>query len=299
MRTVLVAEESAGVQALRLVRAREHEVVAVLTGSDSGGPGATVAGLAGSLGLEVVDAGRVRDPQFAAWLRDRRVDLLLNVHSLHVAAPQVVAAPRIGAYNLHPGPLPEYAGLNVVSWAVYHGEARHGVTLHRMEPEVDRGAIAFDDRFDIGPRDSALAVFMSCVRRGMALLDRLLDAAESAAVPARAQARATFRCFPAGPPEEGRLRWDRPARRVVDFVRACDYLPFPSPWGHPHCADVGILKASASGEPAAAAPGTVGPPRDGRVPVAAADEWVLVDLVERGGERRPATAALVEGERLA
>src|SRR5437588_12997623 len=34
-------------------------------------------------------------------------------------------------------------------------------------------------------------------------------------------------------PKGGRLSWKRPAREVVNFVRACDYWPYRSPWGHP------------------------------------------------------------------
>ena len=73
-------------------------------------------------------------------MREQGVDLLLNVHSLYLIARRtVVAAPRIGSFNLHPGPLPEYAGLNTPSWAIYNGEREHGVTVHWMEPGVDTG----------------------------------------------------------------------------------------------------------------------------------------------------------------
>src|SRR5919109_2815282 len=134
---VLVAEEAAGLRALRLLDASEHEVVAVLSSSGTG------------FGRPVRDPLAVTDPAFAGELRD--VDLLLNVHSLHIAAPAVVAAPRTGSFNLHPGPLPEYAGLNAPSWAIYNGETRHAVTLHWMEPEVDAGPIAYAAELAIEP----------------------------------------------------------------------------------------------------------------------------------------------------
>src|SRR5580692_7331177 len=70
---------------------------------------------------------RVKDPELAESLRSAQVDLLLNVHSLYIIHQGVLAVPRLGAYNLHPAPLPRYAGLNSVSWAIYHGEKEHGV----------------------------------------------------------------------------------------------------------------------------------------------------------------------------
>ena len=33
------------------------------------------------------------------------------------------------------------------------------------------------------------------------------------------------------PPNDGRLEWTAPADRIVNFVRACDYFHFESPWG--------------------------------------------------------------------
>jgi methionyl-tRNA formyltransferase len=30
-------------------------------------------------------------------------------------------------------------------------------------------------------------------------------------------------------PQGGRIDWNAPARRIYDFVRACDYHPFASP----------------------------------------------------------------------
>ena len=74
--------------------------------------------------MPILPSTSVRDPEFAEWMRSEEIDLLLNVHSLYVIHADLVAAPRTGSFNLHPGPLPEYAGLNAPSWAIYHGESR-------------------------------------------------------------------------------------------------------------------------------------------------------------------------------
>jgi len=57
----------------------------------------------------------------------------------------VLGVPARGAWNLHPGPLPRYAGLNAPSWAIYRGEQRHGVTVHRMDRGIDTGDIAYQE----------------------------------------------------------------------------------------------------------------------------------------------------------
>ena len=212
-------------------------------------------------------------------------------------------APALGAYNLHPGPLPERAGLHTPSWALYEGATRYGVTLHRMTPEVDAGTIAFADSFEIDAAETGLSLMTRCVRHGMRLVEELLEFAERGeAIPARPQDLTRRRWFCAGPPEEGRLDWHRPARRVTDFVRACDYRPFPSPWGFPRCradeADIGIITARALEEPTDAAPGTVAHVGGAGVLVAARDAWVRVEDVEVEGRASAAAEVIPHGIQL-
>ena len=299
----LAAEEAAGGQALRLLAERGHTVAAVFSDSRGRNRGATVISVADNLGIPVRPAVEVGDPALAGELRAASVELLLNIHSLHIVDADVLAAPTLGAYNLHPGPLPERAGLNVPSWALYEGDDLHGVTLHRMTPGVDEGAIAFANRFEVGPRDTALDVTMQCVRRGLPLVERLLNLAEGGEpIPVHPQDLARRRWFGVGPPEGGRLDWDRPARQVADFVRACDYGPFPSPWGFPRCEaggqEVAIAAAEALSEQTDAQPGTVGAGDGGGRLVAASDAWVRVDRIEVGGRRIAAAEVLRPGEQL-
>jgi methionyl-tRNA formyltransferase len=299
---LLVAEESAGIQVLRALAASPHTVVAAMTAPPTRGGGATVGGVAEQLGVPVVPSERVRDAETASWMRDEGVDLLLNVHSLYLIAGEVVAAPRIGSFNLHPGPLPEYAGLNTPSWAIYNGEPRHGVTVHWMEPGVDTGAIAYEATFELTDSDTGLSVSARCVREGVPLIERLLETAaeDPAAIPKDEQDLSRRHYYKrAEVPDAGRVVWSRPAQRIVDFVRASDYFPFASPWGSPATSlegeELAVLKASRTGEPTQAPPGTVGEARERGIPVAAADEWVLVERVLQGGRAQPAAEVLRPG----
>src|SRR5262245_48901978 len=80
----LAAEEAAGGQALRLLADRGHNVAAVFSDSRGSAQGATVASIAENLGIPVRPAAAVRDPALAAELRAAGVELLLNIHSLHI-----------------------------------------------------------------------------------------------------------------------------------------------------------------------------------------------------------------------
>jgi methionyl-tRNA formyltransferase len=302
LRILLIAEEAAGVQAIRLLAGSSHHVVAVMTGGGGGmASGLTIDGVASRLGFPVWPVRRVMETSFAETVRREEVDLLLNVHALYVLPGDLVAAPRLGSFNLHPGPLPGYAGLNAPSWAIYHGERSHGVTVHWMDAGIDTGPVAYEARLAVDEEDTGFTLSAKCVRAGIPLLHDLLQAAAEGAVPRRAQAAGPRRYYGREVPQQGRLLWTVPARQVVNFVRACDYQPFASPWGHP-AATIGgrellLLKATRTGEPCTTPPGSVGERVGSDVLVAAADEWVRVRRVRVGKFALPAAEVLQPGDR--
>lgn len=299
MNLMLVGGESAGLQALKAITRTSHQLVAVLASpSQSGFAGASVAGLANRLGVPVWPAARVRDPEFGAVIRDAAVDLILNVHSLYLVHPEVLHAPRVGCFNLHPGPLPDYAGLNSPSWAIHNGERSHGVTLHWMMKGIDVGPIAFQQRFPIEDADTGLSLALKCVRAGIPLIQELLRVAatEPGAIPRLAQDLGKRRYFGAAPPDGGRLSWALPALQVFNLVRASDYRPFVSPWGYPRAdlggLELGIVSARRTGRPTSASPGTMGRSTPDGVEVACADEWLLIDEVAEDGRCMKASAVV-------
>lgn len=303
MNVLLIAEEAAGIRMLRALHERDDRVVAVLASSErSAKPGATMWTVARSLGDPTWDVGLVKDRSLADAVTAAGVDVVLNVHSLEVIDAAVLGAARFGGYNLHPGPLPRYAGLNSVSWALYRGEPSHGVTVHRMAAVIDGGPIAYQEQFPISPDDTALTLSARCVEVGVRLMLRLLETLSSdpSSVPAQEQDLAQREFFGRGVPAQGRLSWAQPAAHAVDFVRACDFYPLESPWGHPRAQfgarEIGVVKASRTGVAAAAPPGTVGDIIGRSVWVACGDEWISVAKVIVEGRYADA-ADLLRAER--
>ena len=51
--------------------------------------------------------------------------------------------------NFHIAPLPEYRGCNQFSYAIINDDREFGTTIHRLEEDIDSGAIMFEKRFPI------------------------------------------------------------------------------------------------------------------------------------------------------
>lgn len=301
MKVLLIGGQAAGVRTLQLLGQAEVEIVAVMA-SPAGQHGTSLWNLAARSGYATWPAEWVRDPKFATQVRDAGVDLLLNVHSMVVMRKEVLEAPHLGSFNLHPGPLPRYAGLNSVSWAIYQGETRHGVTLHKLVPQIDAGPIVYQEAMAVDGEETGLTLTAKCVDAGIPLVSRLLAAAAQGLthIPLTPQDLTKREYLGREVPANGQLSWSRPARQIDRFVRAADFLPFSSPWGAPRTrlgdTTFGIAKVRLTGRRADMPPGTVGGHTRGGVEVACADEWLLVRHVFREGTYLPAEQALKAGD---
>lgn len=237
MRIVLLAEEAAGLRVLNALLRRKEDLLAVVTSrSMARAAQNSIASVASSRGINVIPDGSLSMSELAEYIKHHGVDILLNVHSLNILPPEVVDAPLVGSFNLHPGPLPQLAGLNAPSWAIYMGEREHAVTLHWMMAGIDTGAIAFAERFPLSVNDTGFSVSAKCVTAGVPLIENLLDVAHSSisAIPRMPQDLTKRRFFNASDvPNDGRIDWNESAQQIAAFVRAADYGPFKSPWGSP------------------------------------------------------------------
>lgn len=296
---LLAVEEAAGLKALSAALASGHDIVAVLTTATES-RGSSAWRLAQDQGLTLADPTKLRQRSFAASIRSAEIDLLINVHSLHIAAADVVAAPTLGSFNLHPGPLPEYRGLNAPSWAIYDDREEHAVTVHWMTADVDAGPVAYESRFPIDPEDTGLTLSSRCVERGIPLIKRLLEDAGTGAIPRLPQPEGPSSHHGREAPNDGWVDWTQPASRIAAHLRASDFRPLPSPWGLPKArlndTVIELAQARANGDPSDRSPGRIEAASDEGVWVATGAGSLQVLKVKIDGRTRPATEVLAPGQ---
>jgi methionyl-tRNA formyltransferase len=289
MNIALIAERSAGVMALRTILASDHRLVAVYTSPDAGRSSGSVWAEATRVGIGPTSAQNLTLARAADQLRGFAVDVIINVHSVVLLSQDVREAAIVGAFNLHPGPLPRYAGLNTASWAIYRGESEFGVTLHRMTERIDAGPIVDQTSFPVMANDTGLTLSGRCWNRGMLLLERFLKRLSQAPQEIRSQPQdlSQRQYFGREIPQSGQIDWKLPAQKVHDFVRASNYFPYRSPWGIPRASlkdhEVGIVQTALTHEACSASAGNV-VLTDSDVRAACADEWLIVESVAIKGK---------------
>lgn len=281
---VVFAYSEIGTECLDLLIARGEDVRVVFTHEDD--PGETrwfrsVAGLARQHGIPVRVGEPRRDSDAARLIAALQPDLIFSFYYRRMIPMAVLAAARHGAFNLHGSLLPRYRGKAPVNWAVLHGERETGVTLHHMAARADAGDIVDQEAVPIGPEDTAYDVMRRLVPAARQVVDRQLAALKAGTAPRRAQDESQATKFGGRRPEDGRIDWAQPARRIVDLVRAVA-RPYPGAFTALAGRRLMVWKARV------APPGITGggPARPGEVlttapPVVAAGEGA-VELVEAG-----------------
>lgn len=222
-RVVYFGYSEAGHDCLALLLERGVDVVAVFTHEDQPGEKIwfrTPAELARPRGIPVHTPASVNTPEWRERLAGLRPDLILSVYYRHMIGERILALPRLGAWNIHGSLLPRYRGRAPVNWAVLHGEARIGMTLHRMVRRADAGAIVDQEGVDLGPRDTAEQAFRKVLPCARAVLARQLDALLAGTAPERPQDEAQATYFGGRTPEDGRIDWRQASATIFNLIRA-------------------------------------------------------------------------------
>lgn len=94
-----------------------------------------------------------------------------------ILKPPVLSTAKMAVLNAHPGLLPRYRGVDVIAWAVLNGDPV-GVTIHKVDPGIDTGAIVLQECISREPGDD----LASLRRKAEILAGRLMAQAVSEAL---------------------------------------------------------------------------------------------------------------------
>jgi methionyl-tRNA formyltransferase len=102
-----------------------------------------------------------------ALLQSSNPDLIVSIRYRRILRENAIAIPRHGVINLHSGILPDYRGVMATFWAMLHGEAEIGTTLHRIvDSGIDTGPIIKISRLPALPGASYLANVLRLYKPG-------------------------------------------------------------------------------------------------------------------------------------
>jgi methionyl-tRNA formyltransferase len=269
--------------------AREHDIVLVVAQPDKpSGRGMklhapAVAVKARQLGLPLAQPPKVRDAGFLESVAAIRPDAGIVVAYGKILPASLLSIPAQGFLNVHASILPKYRGAAPIQRAIERGETRTGVTIMRVDEEMDHGPMLAIETTEIGPdeRTPSLAARLSLL--GAAALMRVLAAMPSETP--QDHAEATY--APKIEKSEGAIDWTGTTAAIYDKFRAFD------PWPGVFSGDLKLIDlAPASGH---GIPGMVLSTDHDGVIVATGDGAVRLITVQRPGKGRASAKAVLSG----
>lgn len=177
------------------------------------------------LGVPILQPERVRTPEFEAELRALDADVFVVVAYGRILPQALLDVPRRGCWNVHGSLLPKLRGAAPIQWSIIRGERVTGVAVMRMEAGLDTGPVAAVREVSIGDGDTTATLAVSLAQAGAPLLVETLPAILAGSVRLTPQDDAAATLAPPLVKEDGRLRFDVPARAVSARARGVDPWP--------------------------------------------------------------------------
>jgi methionyl-tRNA formyltransferase len=210
--------------------AKAHRVSLVVTQPDKPkGRGQQVASSpvklkAQDLGIPVAQPASLKTPDFHDLIAAQKADLLVVV-AFRILPASLFPLARLGAVNIHGSLLPKYRGAAPIQWAIANGETETGVTIFRLDAEVDHGGILAQAKTPIGPEQTAGELFDRLSVMGRDLLLKVLEDLEAGKAVPQEQEHSRASPAPKLRKEDGCIDWMQPAAAIHDRVRA--FNPYP------------------------------------------------------------------------
>ncbi|MDR3514147.1 MAG: methionyl-tRNA formyltransferase [Caulobacteraceae bacterium] len=234
MRIAFLGTPDFAVPSLAELAAAGHEVAAVYSQPPAPrGRGqvltpSPVHAFAEGLGLEVRTPASMREPAEIAAFAALDLDAAVVVAYGQILPPEVLEAPRLGAFNLHASLLPRWRGAAPIQRAIMAGDKVTGVQVMRMSEGLDEGPILLSETVRIDALETAGTLHDRLAPIGARLMARALAALEHGGLAETSQAAEGATYAKKIRPKEARIDWRRPAVEIDRQIRGLS--PFPGAW---------------------------------------------------------------------
>ena len=143
---------------------------------------------------------------------------------------EVIGLFRLGIINIHPSLLPKYRGASPGQAAILAGDSITGVSIIRLDEEVDHGPILAQVEEKIRPDDTSETLYRRLFQNGAELLSQVLPKyiSDELKLTEQDHSKATFTDRLTR--ESGRINLDHPPspEQLNRMIRA--YYPWPGVW---------------------------------------------------------------------
>jgi len=230
VRVVFAGSAEFSIPVLRVLAASPHELVQVLTAPERAGSRGSAAprpvkAEAISLGIPVDQPARLSEDfwQELARVRDPEI-LVVAAYGQMVPRPVLESLPQ-GGIGVHPSLLPRHRGASPVAAAILAGDSRTGVTVFRMDQQMDAGPIVAQEAIRIPGSATTPSLSAQLAQLGAQMTLQVLNQLEAGGARDIPQLNSGATYSHRLARQDGQLEWDLAAAEIDRALRAL--APWP------------------------------------------------------------------------
>lgn len=241
-----------------------------------------------ALDLAILQPATLRDESVVETIIAQRPDVMV-VAAYGLMVPQaLLAAPRLGAINIHASLLPRWRGAAPIQRAILAGDAETGITIMQMDAGLDTGAILLQETVSIAADDTTQSLHDKLAVIG----GRLIVEALSRRLVGRPQDSAAATYAHKIDKSEARIAWTENAVQLERKVRA--FNPHPGASSALGRVEVKIWRAQTV-PGIAGRPGVVCESDAAGIVVACGRDGLRILELQRAGGKRLSVSTFIAG----
>lgn len=229
MKIVFMGSPDFAVESLHQLIKSGHDILAVVTVPDKpAGRGrkmksSSVKLAADALNIPLLQPDNLKDISFVTVLQKLAADVFVVV-AYRILPSVVFNIPVRGTINVHASLLPKYRGAAPINRAIMNGETETGITIMRIDAQVDTGNILMQQRINIHPEMTAGELHDLLAIKGAELLCKTLDHLDEIKPQKQDESKATK--APKLTKDTAHINFNRSANEVYNMIRGLN--PYPA-----------------------------------------------------------------------
>ncbi len=140
----------------------------------------------------------------------------------------ILDIPRYGTINVHPSLLPKYRGASPIQNAILNGDKETGITIMKVDEEMDHGNIISNLKTQISKVDTYDSLSQKLAISGAELLIKVIPDYISGKIKPVEQKHTEATYTKIIKKEDGKIDWSKSAEEIERMIRA--FYPWPTAW---------------------------------------------------------------------
>jgi methionyl-tRNA formyltransferase len=197
--------------------------------------------------IPVLQPVKASDHVFLEELKKLNADLFVVVAYGQKLSKNLLNIPKIFAINLHGSYLPQYRGAAPINWAIMTGDKTTGVTIFKINEQMDAGEIISQEETVIEDHDNAITLRGKMAEQGAQLLTTTIQRIIKNEYQLTKQDFSKVTYAPKLTKELGIINWLEHAEHIHNVARGL--LPWPGAYTYFQDKKVKILETAVIKQP--------------------------------------------------